>query len=638
MKKAILLASAALALVATAQVDASKVSNVYESRIQVREVASPAWQIQKHEANLINPMAKQQKTETGRFVSLRKAAQRAATFSANGEKQQLDSIIRYTGKGVTDVPGSKQEFVYTEAGMPQHCFNYVVDAETGAWKLVGEYNYEYDEQGRLIEATSVSNDYGYSFGEKYEYIYGEEGKPYTEQYYYSMGENGEWVPSQRAEYEYDALNHSTLEAFYYTEDGGETWIGQEKKEATYDEQDRMTSYFQYGWDWDNGQWVGSQTFEGQKFYYRADGQDEKIETFAWENGAWLHKCNQLYTYDDNNRLTQVDYNYWNREHQDWLGGDTWGQWGDVEDNQRSVYTYDENGRCPLEMSYSYNRETDQYSAFFKRTREYTELENQRLANEEKVYYLDSNREFYLYNHRSFITNRFGAENYYLNRNYVGPDVPLRKSDETIKDIDDETNRYNSGYFYNFTNDEANTRYGSTYEYCLYDENDNVTHTHHMRGTGQNTDTDWVEYEDFAFEYVYDNQGNPVRYKYDGIVFENGEWIPLSGYELTYDFNAERDNVTIWPIGNKGEYFYAYKTLQEYDYQYYSWNQTMNEVSDVYYYSLNGQPLSGIDDIEVAKPATGKAEYFDLQGRRVSADARGLIIVREADGTTHKVIK
>lgn len=634
MKKLILLVTACLALAVTAQVDASKVNKVYESRIQMREVADPAWVVQNHKSD--SPVVKtNQQVETGCFAGLLKVAKKAGVYGSESEKQQLDSIVRFMAKGPVGTPSSKQEFVYTNLGTPQHCFNYVQDSETGAWRFVGEYNYEYDEQGRLIEATSVSND-GYVYGEKYEYIYGENGKPYTERYYYSLGEDNEWIPVQRGEFEYDSMNHTTLEAYYYTEDGGDTWIGQEKKEATYDNLDRMTSYYPYDWDYENNDWKGSMYFEGQKFTYNANGQDDLIEGFAWENGQWVNYYQRVYSYDDNNQMISIAYNYWNREKQDWLGGDSWGAWGEVMNNSKTTYTYDAKGRCILEEAGTKPLDAEDYVLNFRRTRELTDLENGHLNNEEKVYYLNNAGEFYLYNHRTIETNTHGSEVHFLNRQYVGATLGVIARNEEVREIQEDDNRYLSGHFYAYTQDAANTRYGESYEYCLYDENGNLTHTHHMKGTSQDSDTSWSEYLDFAFGYEQDAEGNWVLIANDNTSYENEEWKPSSGYATKYDFTINRDNVTIWPISNKGGNFYVYKTLEEYSYQVYAWNNTLSEYTDEYYYSEITQ--SGIEDVKVANQTTSKTEYFDLQGRRVSADTRGLIIVREADGTVSKVLK
>lgn len=640
MKKFIFVAMAGLVLSTSAQTTAEKVNKVYDSRIQQREVKATDGKLLQHEAKLItveaNKLVQDEQQEAG-LPSLLKTAQRAA-FRATDDHQRLDSIIVYSGKGDTGAPQSKQEFTYNEVGMPLHCYNYYPDQETGfGWTEVGEYLYEYDEQDRLICATSL-NDYGYySYGEKYEYIYDEDGKPYTMQIYYYQ-EGGDWMPMQYAEYEYDEMNRTTMEAYYYTENLGETWVGQSKKTATYDDQDRMTSYFEYNWDYSTNDWVGNNSFGGQNYYYRADGQDDWIESFYWENGQWSNYCREYFTYNDQNQLTRHEYCYWNRANQDWLGGDLWGQWGYQENNSKVENTYDEKGRCILEMNFNYDRNTDEFTSNFKRTRDFTEQDNERLLNEEKVYYTTGPNEFFLYNHRTIITNRHGAEVYFLNRNFVGTDMPLRKTDEQVRDIDDLTNRYNSGYFYAYTQDEANTRYGETYEYCLYDEDDNVITTHHMRGTGTHTDTEWVEYDDFSFRYVKDAQGNSVRVGYDGIQYDNGQWIPINGYDNEYDFTVDRADVYIWPATNMSDNFYLYKPLQEYSYAYYSWSNTMMESTNVYYYSGGDNQGTGIDEV-VAKPiATGDVQYFDIQGHQVSADARGIIIVRDANGNAYKIIK
>ena len=639
MKKFFLLSIACLTLSATAQVDASKVSKVYDSRIEKREVKVASFEVQKHETNLITAesLKAKKEVEDSRFVGLLKAAKHAATFKANGEKQTLDSLVRYQGKGETGLYGSKQEFHYNEDGQPVQCVNYIPDEETGqGWKYVGEYVYEYDDFGRLIAATSTS-DYGYySYGERYEYIYDEDGKPYTMLIYYYQEGDSDWMPMQYAAYGYDDQNRTINEEFYYTEDGGESWIGQSKKTTSYNEQGLMTSYFEYEWSYETNDWVGSSYVDGQQFYYRADGKDDWIANFIWENGQWTEYIREFLTYDENGMLILDEYKAWNRADQDWTGGDSWGPWATVENNKRIEYTYDENGHCTLELSTVCYHDGSTWNNF-KRTRDYTALENGRWNNEEKVYLPLTSSELSLYNHRTIITNRFGSEVYYMNRNYVGANIVLRKTEEIIREIDDETNRYYVGIFYSFTNNEANTRYGSAYETVGYDAMGNIINTHQKIGTGYDTDDTWAEYLNGDYSYEADANGKWVMVSYDGTSYQDGEWIPESGYSNIYDFDTPREDVVIWPISNKGNNFYTYKTLQEYNYAYYSWSNTMNEYTDVFYYSDGGHN-TGIEEVKATPQLTGEVQYFDVQGHRVNADAHGIIIVRDANGNAYKIIK
>ena len=611
--------------------DAPSVAQVLESRIQKRETPTRDTELAKHEQHLLGLPAQSQATKRNSpFLSLQEAAKRTAAKASEQGKQKLDSLVVFNGDKTA--PVSKQYFVYTETGLPSICYNYLPDESmTGKWHEVGQYRYSYDSRNRLVEAKSLTDS---TSGFKYEYVYTNDNQPYTGKFY-SILENGECTLSEKAEYAYDDNGMTTLEAYYSTEDNGATWVGAKKVTATYNEAGIMTSDYTYAWDSEKADWVGDNLALAHNYYYRADGQDDWIETFYWENGKWSNYYREYYTYDDKGHNVKYERTYWNREHQDWLGGDKWGSNEIVENNTLSEYVYDDKGRNTLEWAYFRTRNTD-YKPNFKRTRDYTELENGRLKNEEKVYYKLNSDEFEVYNHRTIITNSYGAECYYLNRQYMGAGKPLMKTEEIVRDIDDSDNRYNGGVFYAFTLDSANTRYGQTKETNFFDENGNRYMTTHQRATKE--DTTWVDYDKFLL--TWENDGTGV-FNLVGVVLllsVNGEYRYLQGYLFSLDYSIPVKDLILWPISNIDELYYKYKVDECSGWVNYDINKagddSVQETVYAYYYSPAGV-ADGISNTSNRQNGRSEVARYDLSGRRVAQGRKGLLIVKYSDGSVEK---
>ena len=613
--------------------DSTRVSQVLESRIHKRVHTPRSFELTEHKGQLLGIPANAQKvSQYKQFLSLQEVAKRIAPRKLGQDKQKLDSLVTYNGDK-TD-PVAKQAFVYNAAGLPSVCYNYVPDHITGKkWIDAVQYRYTFDSKNRLIEAVSLTDS---ANGFKYQYIYTSDNQPYTTKLYSTLAD-GQWTLTEKAEYAYDDYGNTVLEAYYSSSDNGATWIGSRKVTATYNEDGKFTSDYTYTWDNDSADWVGDNTSYGHKYYYRSDGQDDWIETFYWENGKWSNYYREYYTYDDKGQNVKYERTFWNREHQDWLGGDTWGDNSWVKNNALSEYVYDDKGRNTLEWAYSRTRDTE-YKPNFKRTRDYTEMDNGRLKNEEKVYYKITSDEFELYNHRTIVTNTYGAECYYLNRQYVGKGLPLRSTDEIVRDIDDTNNCYYGAVFYLFTNDSANTRYRQTKETNYFDENGNRYMTIHQRATLK--DSTWVDYDKYILSWENDGTGlfNLVGahlYSYVG-----GEFRYAQGYQFTIDYTVPVANLILWPISNINELYYKYKTDECVG----KVNNNINMPDDSgvqqtiysYYYS----PVTQTDGIShTASQPTEKKEVarYDVAGREVAPNSKGLLIVKYSDGSVQKMI-
>lgn len=577
-------------------------------RIQPRSADSAAESENKRENKFLSPVE-----------VLNRMGKEAADMS-----EKLDSIVKFDGQGTAGEKISKHVFSYNENGKPLTCLNYnaTYDSTGEPWEYAGHYSYVYDNLGRIVEISTTTVIYGATYGEKRVFVYTEPGKPYTEDYYYQMNGTDEWEASQKAYYVYDDFGNTISQEMYYTMDNGENWYGQDKKTAEYDSDGWITHYYPYGWDWTNNAWVGSGN--AQIFHYRADHQDEMVENLTWKDGKWADYYKTCYTYDDKNRVSKKEELYWSDQNQDWNGGDD-----SRSKNSYITYSYDDKGRCTEELGYSCKRGADPQMNF-KRTREYTDLENQRTTYEEKVYYPLTSPELALYNHRTITLNRNGSEVYYLERAYNSnaSGNGLWKKEEIVREIDDELNRYLQGTFYFYSQDDANIRYGDTLEKCEYDDNGNQTRTLKMKGASKTTDDQWVNNTDMRFGYSYDSQSEPVMTSYELYSFANGAWNLQSGWSQTYDFDADFANVWMFPIDNT---IFSHKNIE--DYVYSISGSTVSAYTDHYYYSnING---AGVDNAYMPDNVTEVARY-NVAGQRLNAPVEGVNIVKYSDGSIRKV--
>lgn len=616
-------------LASFAQDASAKVGKVYNDRIQVREVVTPRFKLRdKVDADSwMKPFYHCENPEKERFG----AEKWNPAPVRDGWSERLDSVLYFNAQGSAGNPVEKHAFQYDEQGRPLHRSCYSISGSE--WGLYGEDDFEYDELGRVVRQSSLTFGAGYTDGYKYEYLYEGSNTSCSEANYYCLS-GGEWVIAQKAVYTYDAQGNTTSQALYYSDDGVNL-VGFEKETATYNAMGLMDTYYPYDWDFSLNDWVGSAIKHGQNFYYRADGQDDWIETFVWENGQWSNYCREFYSYDDHDLLSRIEYDYWNREHQDWLGGDVFGPNGFVEYNSIYEYVRDDMGRATSEVNSVCERDAE-YVVNYMLTRDFTDLDNGHVINEEKEYGWINSNELELYSHDTYETNAYDFEVHYLHRYYMDDAHGVRNMHEMVRDYDDATGRYNWTYFYAYTLDAANIRYGLNYETCLYDEDGNISHYHHMKGTdAYYTDTVWYEDDDYAFSYMYDAYGNPVKVSTEATRYENGNWVPFYGFSGRYDFSVDVEDCLLWPLEDLSENFSYYKTLEEYNYSIY--DGYVYETTEALYYSKY-DPTS-VSEIDAEKPQpVGKLRYYDVLGRRVNADAHGLIIVRDAEGNVYKLNK
>ena len=604
MKKLTLLLSVCLPLLMAAQTTGERVMlggkpSVFNWRIQPREVVDPA-QPQKHLTGdeQIAQWDKQREALIGkkqdrRFVGAMQLAEQAKAYRARNVKERMDSVVvRQGNNDPNGAPISKQVFTYDEAGRPLTCINSLPDAETGGWNYYGEYGYEWDDEGHMIAVWAINDPNEGTF--KYEFIYANGGNLYTNQIYYSL-ENEEWVPAQMAEYTFDEAGN-TIEEVYslYNAETGD-WDQSERHTATYEEHGWMTSYFVYTWDANSGAWVGKNAnTSNYRWEYTSDGADALEEQYAWIDNDWLAYRRLVYTRDENNLVTQTEWQYWNFEHNDWRGGYT-AQSGYVQNNSKTLYYYDDQRRLVRQETYNRTAEQDYTTYYTYDTIEYTELpETNETENVRCTYANIGSGSIELYRR---YTSRHkpvaSAATFYLSERKLtaGTDIMIKVEEET-RDIDD------NGYYhgletYSYTPNETNFRMGSSKELVTYDEEMRQTGTHHWRGRRTGADSwVWDDYDDWKVYNVEGYDGNVVS-GYDLYNYSGTNMYPYYGFLTTFDFTMRPENMTKW-ISTNSDNFRKYKYLQTYNWENRgsATQEDIYEYTNLYYYTEIGEAEGG----------------------------------------------
>ena len=544
--------------------------------------------------------------------------------------EQMDSIVGHYLDGRLM---SKQEFTYTDTGRPLVCRNYLPNPAGTGFQIDGYYSYEYDDLGRLISAEKVSMS-GSSM--LVEYVYDGDSPAYSIQIAYLPDATGDWMPYQKGEYTVDINYNTTSETFFlWTEDVSD-WMPVMKNEATYDEMSRLTSYFPYVWDASVSSWVGNKSgsYEGQRFSYMQNGDDAQQIDYTWENNSWLEYKHTDYTYNESALLTMREELYWNREKQDWSGGDGYGQWGDKKYNSKEINEYDEYGRIVLHNFYRLKKTTD-YVNTYRVVYEYSELEDGETEVVSTQLNVASDGSTTTGRREIVRNNRFGGETYY---------AILSANDDGGFDMkEEEVRHYMPGYHWylgyeSFRYDNGEKIAVSKEEFT-YSDDFNPESEYETPVEGRH----WVRgAQGLVLKTLDQFTWGPRDVMTGYISFDclSGSPLKVTGWDVEYDFSADCSKIFMWPDANKGKVFYENKNLSSNEYfnpAYTNgkdeWDNSISSHLDYYYSS---REISGVTAYE----QNGDAEIidrFDSMGHRLTAPAKGINIVVYSDGSVKKTM-
>lgn len=552
-----------------------------------------------------------------------------APSAAEGE--QMDSLVVATlnGKKI-----SKQIYNFTETGKPSLCLNYLASEDGLQFNYDGHFSYEYDPQGRMITAERLSLSYPWE-SERYEFAYEGNSPLYTSQISFEYNEKGGWEPYKRAEYTFDENDNTTSETYYSWDMELNDWTPASKTEATYDEMNRIKTYWPYNWSTEKSKWVGdSEGYSpGQRFEYTPIGSLAKMSEFIWENEAWLEYVQTTITYNDYALETRRERAFWNRDRQDWSGGDAYGQWGNVRYNSLETKSYDDYARIIEDNVFS--SKTGEFLNTWRQTWEYEELGN----NITKVitYEMSVGSDGSTYPTSKVETHNLGLlELYYISYdNTTGEWLPTREEKRQL----DENGFYLGGEFLNYFNGKV---VNGTKEEFVYSDDFNPALGYDTPLEGRH----WTLKTSVSDEWKLTNidtftwgpRGVMTSYTYHD--YKNSDGVKATGWEIGYDFNADTSDIFIWPDANRGKDYQQNKTLKVIEYKnrnYANGNTSWQpEYSEEYVFYYSDRKTTSVDNVSIDGEKIEVARY-DISGRIVTSPTSGVNIIRYSDGSTRKVI-
>lgn len=600
----------------------------FEYRINPRK----ARQAETARALPIDPTANLLKREhiaPGKFIGWNNANPAMPMFAPDKEVvgEKMDSIVGHYLDGRLM---SKQTFEYTEKGRPLMCTNYNADATGKGYTVDGYYAYEYDGLGRLVSATKVSVT-GSSM--MIEYIYDGDSPVYSTQIAYLPDGAGDWVPYQKGDYTMDDNYNTTEEIFsLWVEGNVNDWVPVMKNEATYDEESRLTSYFPYVWDNNTSGWVGdkSSAYEGQRFAYTQNGDDALQIDYTWENNAWLEYKHTEYTYNNAALMTMREELYWNREKQDWNGGDGYGEYGDKKWNSRDCYEYDEYGRVTLNNYYR-KKKTADYVNTYRVVYEYNTLadgETEKISTESNIA-SDGTTTGRRVIERN---NRFGSETYF---------AILKPNGDTYDMTEEEFRYYIPGYNWYLGFEayryENGVKHASGKEEFLYADDFNPEAGYqtpyegrHYVGTQEGLKLRTVD------QFTWGPRDVMTAYVSNDCM--SGEQLKIYGWDVEYDFAADCSKIFMWPDSNKGAVFYENKNISSNEYynpEYTAgsneWNLTISSHLDYYYSPRYASNVSGT----IAETDAEIVARYDIMGHPLTHSTAGINILVYSNGQVRK---
>lgn len=557
-------------------------------------------------------------------TSLAKANKQTNTIhfrSANNQQiEKLDSIVTTQPNGDFF---SKQIFSYNEDNYFTKSENFFWNFETSEWDLVQIYQYEYDDNNRLI--AQIQKEFIDFTGSKTEFTYNNQNEVVSTKY--SSFENDQFYYLERMDHQY--LNGNIVaEDFYQSVNGTDQWVKTFFGTAVYDNLNRQIGIEQYIID--NGQNIG---LSKANYQYYADTTNKLTlyEYFEWtSNNTWFPNQRIEQTFD-NGYITEQKLLVWNYDLESWTGDQT----------HKTLFTYDELWRQTSEIAYYLNQSDfttfDQRVAMFST---YTPGENNTTIQHQQTFERVNNTDILrtnLYKHYNSQNSLSYRKEYSVTNNI---DYPLYEEVYSY----DSNNNLISTKIYNF---EGQTRLASFRYDQQFDNQNLITNYTAYNGFGDDSWDDFMKYD-----YI-NNSG--FRVSTLGYIKQNGQWLTNFGNSIDID-NAIQSSLLILP----SNYPSPYKIINTKNYNtdgntgwlidtsnfYYSLIENLG-TNDLSTQKIKVYPNPTSDFITIDKDRFNEIKIYDLTGRIVLTSKSNRINVKSlingiyiinVDGITVKLIK
>lgn len=254
-----------------------------------------------------------------------RVAPQVREMESEATKQRLDSVVAFNSDGSK---GTLMRFVYNENGWWTETHNYYWNAGLESWgDPVQSILVDRKENGYVLSESNIYSGYGV----RSEYIYDDRDRGIVKTNYSMSPEDGEWIPTSKGEYSYDD-NDNIIEEYVYSYDSdNEEWIYVNHNYATWDDKGRQTSIDGSVWngeEWERTMKVEYRWFDGPRDPDYIEGTDPERMTYRLEylkvDGEWLPVFITENFFDENGRISGQSYKFYNRENDNYYGGDSYG--------------------------------------------------------------------------------------------------------------------------------------------------------------------------------------------------------------------------------------------------------------------------------------------------------------------------
>ncbi len=261
---------------------------------------------------------------------------------------RLDSVVGYNSDGSK---GTMQTFAYDSNNWWVESQKYMW--ETGGWGTPVETFYcTRMDNGFVLSEVNMA----YGYGVRNDYEYDEDGRG-TAMICYSY-DGVEWTPSSKGEYAYD-YDGNIVEEYIYEWNGSE-WSPISHNMADWDEKHRQTSIVQYSWNgsaWRGITKVDYRWFDGPIDPDYVPGTEKERMTYRGEyfliGGEWVLACVTENFFTEDGRIAGQSWKYYNRQYDNWYGGDSFGGLFPQCNSWISEIGYDERGVENLNRTFQY---------------------------------------------------------------------------------------------------------------------------------------------------------------------------------------------------------------------------------------------------------------------------------------------
>jgi len=441
--------------------------------------------------------------------------------------ERLDSVVSFNSDGTK---GTLMKFVYDTNGWWVESYNYEYDSENNGWgEPVQSFICTRREDGNIISERNMYGDYGV----RQDYEYDARGRGISLISYAKEGEGSDWIPSQKGEYKYDDNDNIIEEFTYYWNTETSDWVNVSHNMATWDEKHRQTSI--EGYDWDGTEWQPTQKIDYEWFNgpYDPDyveGTEKERMTYRGEyiivDGKWLLAFITENEFNDDGRVISQAQKYYNRQYDNFYGGDNLDGKAYFNTAWKSHIEYDERGLKTVDktMQYVPGPEEKMFELGFVKYEEFPQDNGDFIilgTNQNNIY--DDNGNVI---GTKEIDKTWIGYNARCQKLWVYEEMPNGANGEMVPVLEDKM---------------AYDEQGHLLEYMVYDYIDGVR-----------TPNYWTS-------YTYDSEGNVSgntgRVNGDGGFSPLGKPANVAGTDRDYTI-TDADRNDNWKYTNRWEYEYA----------------------------------------------------------------------------------